>query len=211
MDRQVRRDRALAERGAEVIVPLLLTSFQNCYRRGMDLGMAEADEHDAAIAFFQKPFAFVVQNDIRLSAGLAPDFHIVPAQLRADAGAKRFGDGLLRSESCREKWPGCLVRQTITDFRRMQDTIEKSLAEFFVRRRDAVHFNNIYANSKDHISAFISLHRCEHLLHGLRDAHHNRAAHDAVADVQLDEMRHVMQQTEIFVIEAMPGVHLQAE
>src|ERR1035437_3561044 len=60
-------------------------------------------------------------------------------------------------------------------------------------------------------SAPVVRHQPQHLLHGGRESNRDGAADDAVADVQLDEVRHAMQQRQILVVEAVPGVDLQAE
>jgi hypothetical protein len=46
----------------------------------------------------------------------------------------------------------------------------------------------------------ISLHQRQHLAHGIIQPRENRAAHEAVADVQLHQMRHAEKHRQIFVI-----------
>ena len=48
-------------------------------------------------------------------------------------------------------------------------------------------------------------------MHGLFQSDKDRAAHDAVADVQFHQMRHAEKRRQIFVIQSVSGVHLQAE
>jgi hypothetical protein len=56
-------------------------------------------------------FPLAVQHHERLAGFLAPDLHVLPAQLRADAGAERLGNGLLGREPRREERRGIFVRQ----------------------------------------------------------------------------------------------------
>ena len=59
--------------------------------------------------------------------------------------------------------------------------------------------------------ARILFHQPQHFLDGLFQSDQDRPADDAVADVQFHQMRHAMQRRQIFVIQSVPGVHLQAE
>ena len=47
--------------------------------------------------------AFAVQHRERCAGIAPPDFHVPPAQVRADAGAKGLGDGFLGRKSRRQK------------------------------------------------------------------------------------------------------------
>ena len=91
-----------------------------------------------------------MQHHEWLAGFLAPDFHVLPAQLRADAGAERLGNGLLGREPHGQERRGILVRETVGDFVRMQDTVHEPPAEFFVRRCDARHFDDVNANAENH-------------------------------------------------------------
>ena len=51
----------------------------------------------------QQGLAFAVQHDVGLAGFFAADFHVLPAQLRADAGAKGLGDGFLAGKARRQK------------------------------------------------------------------------------------------------------------
>ena len=95
-------------------------------------------------------FSPAVQDHERLAGVLAPDFHVLPAQLRADAGAERLGNRLLGREPRRQERRGIFVRETVGDFVRVQDAVDKPLAEFFVRRGDARHFDDVNANAENH-------------------------------------------------------------
>jgi len=53
-------------------------------------------------------------------------------------------------------------------------------------------------------------HEGQHFLDSLLQANHDRAADDAVADVQLDQVGDSQQGLEIAVMESMAGVDLQA-
>ena len=71
--------------------------------------------------------------------------------MRADAGAERFGNRLLRREARRQKRRGRFVRQAIGDFVGMQDAFEKPFAEPLVRGLDAGHFDDVYAEAENHV------------------------------------------------------------
>ena len=61
-----------------------------------------------------------------------------------------------------------------------------------------------------HTSYFI-IHQPQHFLHGGRQADGQGAADNAVADVQLDQVRNLKQRREVLVIQPMAGVDLQAQ
>jgi hypothetical protein len=42
------------------------------------------------------------------------------------------------------------MRETVGDFVRVQDAVDKPLAEFLVRRLDARHFDDVNANAENH-------------------------------------------------------------
>ena len=92
-----------------------------------------------------------MQHHERFPGFLAPDFHVLPAKGRADAGAERLGNGLLGREPRREERRRVFVRETIGDFVRVQDAVHEPLAELFVRRGDAAHFNDVNAGAQDHL------------------------------------------------------------
>jgi len=70
--------------------------------------------------------------------------------LRADAGAERLGNRLLGREPRREERRGIFVREAVGDFVRVQDAVHKAIAKFFVRRRDARHFDDVNADAQNH-------------------------------------------------------------
>src|ERR1017187_4277397 len=57
----------------------------------------------------------------------------------------------------------------------------------------------------------VARHQPQQVLHGGGEPNRDGAADDAVADVQLDQVRHLMQQRQIVVVQAVPGIDLQAE
>src|SRR5438876_858186 len=77
--------------------------FQNRHRRGVILGVAEAKVKFRAAAPLEEFLPVVVQNDERLARFLAAHFQVLPAELFADPGAERLGDGLLGRETGGEK------------------------------------------------------------------------------------------------------------
>ena len=60
--------------------------------------------------------ALAMQHHERFAGFFAPDFHVPPAQLRANAGAECLGDGLLGRKARRQERPGNFVRQAVGDF-----------------------------------------------------------------------------------------------
>ena len=67
----------------------------------MLLSMAEADENHASVSLRQQLFAGFVKDNEWLATFLASDFHVLPPELRADAGAEGLGDCLLGGETRR--------------------------------------------------------------------------------------------------------------
>src|ERR1051326_5756698 len=130
----------------------LLFSLQNCHGRRVVVRVAEAEVKSRAAAPLEKLLAAVVQNDERLARFLAADFHVLPAELFANARAEGFGDGFLGREPGRQKRRRVPVREAIGDFRGPQNAVQKPLAEFPVGSGDACHFDDIDAGAQDHWS-----------------------------------------------------------
>ena len=57
----------------------------------------------------------------------------------------------------------------------------------------------------------VSRHDPQHFLHGGTQADEHRAADNAVADVQLDEMRHAKKRGQVFAVQTVARVDLEAE
>lgn len=91
-----------------------------------------------------------MQDHERLAGFLAADFHVAPAELRADAGAKRLGNRLFRRKPRGDERRGIFVRQAVSDFVREQKTVEKPLAEPLVRRLHPRDFDDVNADAKNH-------------------------------------------------------------
>ena len=60
-------------------------------------------------------------------------------------------------------------------------------------------------------STAITLHQPPHVFHGGCQTRHHGPADNAVADVQFDQVRHPEQRRQIFVVQSVPGVHLEPE
>ena len=87
-----------------------LQRFQHRHGRRVDLGMAQTDINRPPIPRLQQGCAGSVQNNGRFTR-LAPDnFHIVPAEMFANARAERFGDRFLGGESGRDMARGQPMR-----------------------------------------------------------------------------------------------------
>ena len=91
-----------------------------------------------------------MQNHERLAGFLFANFHVLPAELRADAGAERLGNGFLGRKPRREERRGIFVRQAVGDFVRQQNPVHEPLAKFFVRRCDARDFDDVNARAQNH-------------------------------------------------------------
>ena len=65
-----------------------LSSFQHRRHRRVILRVADADEQLLRLARFKQLLPIAVQHHERLAGFLSADFHVAPAELRADAGAK---------------------------------------------------------------------------------------------------------------------------
>src|SRR5438552_16654551 len=115
----------------------------------MGLGMAEADEHGARASGLQQLLAGLVQDHEGLAAFFAPDFHVLPAEFGADAGAEGFGNSLLGRKARGQEWGGGFVRKTIADFIGVQDALEESLAESLVGSVNAGDFDDGNANAQN--------------------------------------------------------------
>ena len=115
------------------------STLQNRHGRGVIRRMAQADEQPFCATRREQLFAFTVQHHKRFAGFLAPDFHVLPAECRADAGAERFGNGFLGREPRREERGRVFVRPAIRDFAWQQNPVHEPLAEFFVGGGDARH------------------------------------------------------------------------
>src|SRR4051812_1904295 len=109
--------------------------------------MAKTEEDDAATALLQQLQPVAMQDDVRLAGIALRHFHVLPTELRADAGAERLGYGLLRGEARGQEWRRCLVGEAVGDFVRVQNALQEPLAELLMRSLDAGHFDNVDANA----------------------------------------------------------------
>jgi hypothetical protein len=116
----------------------------------MSLGMAQAYQDDAGLAFLEEPQAGSMENNEWFTALLSSHFHVLPAQLGADPGAKSLGNGLFGRESRREERRWNAVRQAIFNLVGVKDPVEKSFPKPLVGGSDAFDFDDIYAHAKDH-------------------------------------------------------------
>src|SRR5436190_6694143 len=114
--------------------------------------MAQADQDGASLALLQELLAAPMEDHKGFTAFLPPHFHVVPAQLSADPGAKSLGNRLFGGKSRREEGCGNTVRQAIADLVRVQNPIEKPVAKPFVRGADAFDFDDIDAQAEDHLA-----------------------------------------------------------
>ena len=95
-----------------------------------------------------------MQNDERLAGIFAAHFHVLPAELPADARAKGFGDRFLCRKTRGEERRGISMREAISDFGRAQYPVQKALAELLVGSADARHLDDVDAGAQNHIAGF---------------------------------------------------------
>ena len=100
--------------------------------------------------------------------------------------------------------------ETIADLIWMEDAVEKSFTESFVRRLDARYFDDIDADAENHLTS-VSFHQGEHFADGLSDPDENSATDDAVADIQLDQMGHAIEGAKVVIIQTVAGINFQAQ
>jgi len=118
-----------------------MSSFQNGHGGGVFSGVAEGEVDATGAAPGEQFQALAVQDDVGFAGIFAANFHVVPAELRANAGAKGLGDGFLGRKSGGQKWAGNFVGETVGRFGGMKDAIEKSFAVPLARGFNAVHFD----------------------------------------------------------------------
>ena len=104
--------------------------------------------NDAAAPFAQEGFAFAVQDNIRFAGFLPAYFHVLPAQLPADAGAEGLRDGFFSGKTRRQKWAGGFVREAVGEFGGAKNSLQKPVAEFFTGRFNALHFDDVNAGTE---------------------------------------------------------------
>ena len=91
-----------------------------------------------------------MQNHERFAAVFAPDFHVLPAKLRADAGAESFGNGFLACKPRRQKGRRGAVRQTVLDLAWVQNPTQEPLAKSLERGLNSLHFDNVNSDAENH-------------------------------------------------------------
>lgn len=124
--------------------------FQNRRRHRVIRRVAQADEQIFCAARLEQFFSLAVQHHERLAGFLAADFHVLPAELHADAGAKRLGNRLLGREPRGDERRGIFMRQTVSDFVRVQNPVEKPLAEPLMRRLHPRDLDDVNAHAQNH-------------------------------------------------------------
>ena len=92
-----------------------------------------------------------MQHHERFAGFLAADFDVPPAQLRANAGAERLGDGLFGRKAHGQKRRRLAMRKAVGDLVRQQNPADEAFAKFFMRRRDARHFDDVNAGAQNHV------------------------------------------------------------
>src|SRR6266542_1180278 len=215
-----------------------LLTFQHRDGHGIGFSVAQAQMQAASTPLLHQAQAVAMQDDERFATRFATDFHVLPAKLFANAGSERLRDRFLGREPRSQEGGGTFVAETIRDLRRLENALEEPFPELLVSRLNAGHLDDVDAGSQDHVqglafrvsgrpgaraspprnaesrprrSSRIACHRGEHFLHGCVQANEDRAADDAVPDVQLDQMRDGLECGHVPDVQAMPGVDLQSK
>ncbi len=123
------------------------SALEYCQGGRVLLRVTEGQMQFAPAALLEKSFPAVMEDDERLAGFFAANLHVLPAKLRANAGAEGLGNRLFRGESRRQMWRGVSVRETIRDFVRPQDASQKTLTKLLVRRPDPSDFNDVDARA----------------------------------------------------------------
>src|SRR5207249_3905073 len=116
--------------------------------------VTQAKLEPPAGALLEKCLAARVEDDEGLAGFFATHFNVLPSELSADAGAERFGDRFFGRKPRGEKRRGITMGEAIGDFSRVQHSIQKPFAEFFVGRADAGHFDDVDAGAQNHDGGF---------------------------------------------------------
>jgi len=124
-----------------------------------------------------------VQDYKRLAALLPPDFHVLPSQVRADARAEGFGDGLLGRKPCSQKRTWRAMRKAVADLAWVQNALQEPVAKFLIRSLDTPNFDDVNADTQYHGWLVVALHEPKHFFHRVFHSNRDGPAHDAMADV----------------------------
>ena len=122
-----------------------MSSFQNSHRRGVFPRVAEGEVDATGAAPGEQFQAFAIEDDEGFAGVFAANFHVAPAELRANAGAKGLGDGFLGRKSGGQKRAGEFVGETVGRFGGMKDAVQEPFAVPLARGFNAVHFDKVYA------------------------------------------------------------------
>jgi len=122
-----------------------MSSLQDGHGHRVFFGVAEGNVDATGAAPGEQFQAFAVQDDARFAGVFAANFHVLPAELRANAGAKSLGDGFLGGKTRGKKGAGKFVGQTVGRFGGMKNALEESLAVPFAGGFNAGHFDDVYA------------------------------------------------------------------
>jgi hypothetical protein len=91
-----------------------------------------------------------VQHDVRFAGFLAADFDVLPAQVRADAGAKGLGDRLLARENARPETAPALCATGNRPVRTDAESASGNGRQTAGGRFDALHFDDVNAGAENH-------------------------------------------------------------
>jgi len=108
--------------------------------------------HVIGTPFFQQQQALVMQNDERFARRFSAYLKVLPAQLTANPGSERFGDGFLGGKARRQERRGIAVRQAIGEFTVAEDPAHKAFAEAFIGTANAVDLDDIHAGAENHVT-----------------------------------------------------------
>src|SRR6266480_61463 len=193
---------------------------------GVMFGMAESDEGGRYAAFCGKLLGWSRKYEKRFAAGLFANIDVAPAHRFADAGAECFRNGFLRRKPRSQVASWEFHRHRIFNLAVGKDTMKKSITKTVDRMLNARAFDKIGADTDNaHLvrldclkqssshpvrqSSGIILHRGQHFLHCASQSPPNRARRNRVTDVEFGQIRNLMDDRDIFVIDAVTGVDLE--
>jgi hypothetical protein len=112
-------------------------------------GVAQGKVDYPATEGIQEDLPFPVQDNEGLAGILPANFHVMPAQGGANAGAESLGDCFLPRKTRGDKRAGRFMGQTISQFVRAQDAPNETVSMFFAGRFDSVNLDDVNAGAED--------------------------------------------------------------
>ena len=150
----------------------------------------------------------------RPSARQIDHAHVAPEHAAAQAGAERLGAGLLGGEALGVGFRAIGAALGLGALGRREDAVEKALAVALEHLLDAAHVAEIGAEADDHGCAGFgspAVHGRAHEFDGLGQALEHRLADQEMPDIEFDDLRQRRDGLGARIVEAVAGMHFQAE